>query len=546
MTLRCALLSRDPPVAASARCRLLIIIGWGISETNANQLDRVVRTIANLTGHEGADEVAWQVNAGASASYALLFLIALFALYRGCHARQEFRGAQAKAKKKGKEAAVKLGNRALTRIGFFRSAPAKKAAAKASAAGASCARRCGSRTTEFVLYVFDLLPLIGVILGVALLAVAAAVLGASIAADAGCRWVTDLLNTTQMDLVFGLMSSNASSLSGALGELDLPLHSLLPSIANLSGVNISAPGALATSEMEGLMSSLSSQALVLLPAVNATLGAVCDVESMLQTVDVATVCTRLAVVVDLVVETLNGPPLHAGLNVSGTRLLAPVCGPAEDLVAAGASGCARLPVALATASASLQTATSYAAVQLPSEAQAAQEEAMEVAAMVQYMALQALGPLLELVDELVNAFDPVFLELRRLARESGLPAYRDPRDDLNALCAELFDLDVPTRWRLVAAVLALLGAVMVRIGNTDYSDMIYLGRMRRGERATTASMLGGSFTALDDDDDDDETNGMDSIKAEIDTALGPSTPSTPSKPTTSELEMSVKVDSREK
>ena len=151
---------------------------------------------------------------------------------------------------------MKLGNRALKRVSLFRSAPAKKAKAKAKAGVASCSRRCGSRIREFLLYMFDLLPLVGVILGVVLLAAAAAVLGASIAADAGCRWVTDLLNTTQMDLVFGLMSSNASSLSGALGELDLPLHSLLPSIANLSSVNFSAPGALATPAMEDLMLSL--------------------------------------------------------------------------------------------------------------------------------------------------------------------------------------------------------------------------------------------------------------------------------------------------
>ena len=79
-----------------------------------------------------------------------------------------------------------------------------------------------------------------------LLAVAALVYGAALASDAGCRWVTDLLNTTQMGLTLDLAFSNSSSpLSGALGELLTPQVVRAATAAQAAGDLASLPNPMA-------------------------------------------------------------------------------------------------------------------------------------------------------------------------------------------------------------------------------------------------------------------------------------------------------------
>ena len=393
--------------------------------------------------------------------------------------------------------------------------------------------------------IVGMLPCLVLLLATLLLLLAAILLGALLASDAGCRWVNPILFSTRMDVLVELAYSNQSSLVDALAAAGVgdPAEQLALTNQSL--------GATDTAEAVGVALAASAG---LVPSINATLGALaplCVLVGELEGAAVSTTCTRLTVAIDLIVEALNGPPIRAGLEVNGTSLVSGVCEPASTLVESGVSACANAELLSASIGAA-------AAAEAVAAAAAAEAASAAVVTSLQQQVVSSRRAVVPLLAPLLEAFEPAYAELRRLVRD-GLqwsfraagtvlldPEYADEyrvlvperpddlRNRIHQVCHEVgrnpaascvfgevspslmgpppcssppFSLPLPDAPRplyaplqisrldhlaaqfLIGALLACVGTLTVRNAALKYNDMVYLGHVKKHDDESRMRLL---------------------------------------------------------
>ena len=478
---------------------VLLIISWGVESGAEGALVDAAAEIARTLQHADSAPDLSAVAAAKTTLYVLLFLIFIVAVLRGVYARQVYVASGQRWQHELQEACKRQSGTGEHHSGLGAApsddaigrgegmTPGDDAISPRSELGRRIVAR-GTQATRSVLcstakagagclwVLFSVVPCLGVLLALIVLLLAAAVLGALLGAEAGCGWVLPTLDSDGANLMFTVATSNETSLATALSyglvaagvPVDLDAVGVAASLGSEEAIFQSA----VTAQQLRLALAMTTS---IVPSANATMRALepaCDFALALDTADITSLCVRLEAVVDLFIDTINGPPLHANLDVNASALLRAVCGPVTIVTAQGLSMCTHLPL-LTAALARAHTVEAMSTTVAESTGDGVQ--GLRQVLQSRLAVAQVFAPLLESVEGLVGHLrqalgGAILTAATAAAGGGGRP--RDIRADIRAICHELDGLE-EHGYRLVhAAGFALAATLVMRYCSLRYERFL--------------------------------------------------------------------------